>query len=105
MEHGTQEPAAPPGLVNQQIAYLQTAVSGVATRLQVVESKSDVFEAAITDVQRKVTSMSSASTGRTVGAADPWQPTFPQVAFPTPTAEAPERFDLDSGAPERRPFS
>ena len=109
---GTQEPPAPPGLVNQQIEYLQAAVTGIVARLQMAESKSEVFEAAITDVQHKVTSMAGAGAGRTVGAADPWQPTFsqaqptfPQASFPTGAASAPERFDLDGGsAPERRPF-
>ena len=48
---GTQEPPAPPGLVNQQIEYLQTAVTSIAARLQMAESKSEIFESAITDVQ------------------------------------------------------
>ena len=71
---GAQEPSAPPGLVNQQIEYLQAAVTGVVARLQTSEAKSEVFEAAITDVRRKLTSMPAAGAGRTVGAQDPWQP-------------------------------
>ena len=93
VEHGTQEPAAPPGLVNQQNDYLQAPVTGVVARLQMAESKSKVFEAAITDVQCKITSISGAGAGRTVGAADPWQPTFPQVVFPATTADVPQRMN------------
>ena len=82
---GAREPEAPPGLVNEQIQYLQTAVSGIAARMQMTEGKSDVFEAAITDVQRKVALISSAGAGRTVGAQDPWQPQ-PAGAMPTATS-------------------
>ena len=63
---GVQEPPAPPGLVNQQIEYLQTSVAGLGARLQVAEAKAEVFEAAITDVQSKVSSM-AAKGSRTVG--------------------------------------
>ena len=38
---GAQEPSAPPGLINQQLEYLQTAVGGLVARLQSAESKAD----------------------------------------------------------------
>jgi hypothetical protein len=91
---GVKEPPAPPGLVNQQIEYLQTSVTGMGARLQVAEVKAEVFEAAITDVQGKVSSMAAASS-RTVGAADPWQPQ-PTGAVPV-AATSPERFDMSGG--------
>ena len=45
------EPSAPPGLINQQVQYLQTAVEGIASRLQSAESNEETFEAAIKDAQ------------------------------------------------------
>ena len=49
-----QEPSAPPGLINQQLRYLQATVVGLAGRLNSAESKVDTFEAAIKDAQTKI---------------------------------------------------
>ena len=91
---GGNEPAAPPGLVNQQIEYLQATVTSVVARLQMAESKAETFEAAIVDTQRKIVTISSVGVGRIVGAADPWQPTFPQAAPTAAATGAPERYEL-----------
>ena len=80
-------------------------MAGVAARLQTAESKVETFEATIVDAQRKIGTITAAGASRTVGAADPWQPTTFEQAAPTATAvSAPERYDLDGGAGERRPF-
>ena len=88
---GVQEPSAPPGLINQQLEYLQAAVGGLAGRLQSAESKGETFEAAIKDAQAKIDRL--VSSGRTVGSNDPWQPMASEQAAPT-AVSAPERYDL-----------
>ena len=69
---GLQEPRATPGLINKKLEFLQTAVGGLVARLQSAESKVDTFEAAIKDAQTKIDRLNSS--GRTVGAKEPWQP-------------------------------
>ena len=67
------EPEAPPGLFNEQIAYLQTAVESLVGRLQIAEPQAESFDAAIVNAQAKidVLKVASASSGRTVGANSP----------------------------------
>ena len=92
----------PPGLVNQQMQYLQTAVEGFAIRLQSAESKEETFEAAIKDAQAKIDQLISS-----LGSGDPWAASAAARTFAAgagapaftaaPTASVPERFDLDGG--------
>ena len=67
-------PEAPPGLVSEQLVYLQAAIESLLARLQVAEAKEETFETAICDAQAKIDKINVGNESRTIGPEDPWQP-------------------------------